>query len=72
MFRKLLKLFLLTFAIWLLAVIGLLAIFTFVPQSSPWLLPLGRSWMAVMGILWIALIARQIWKWSNGKSDTTR
>jgi hypothetical protein len=66
-FRKILKLFVLTFVIWLLAVIGLLAIFIVVRQPNPWLLPLALSWLATVGILWLALLARQIWKWRTGK-----
>jgi hypothetical protein len=66
--RKILKLLLICFAVWLLAVIGLLAIFIIVQQPSPWLLPLARSWLATMSILWVGLLARQIWKWSNGKA----
>jgi hypothetical protein len=50
--------------------IGLLSIFTVAPQPNPWLLPLALSWMALMGILWSALLARQIWKWSAGNPRT--
>jgi hypothetical protein len=66
-FRKILKLFLIGFLVWLLAVIGLLVIFVVLKQPNPWLLPLARSWTATLGILWVALIVRQVWKWSDGK-----
>jgi hypothetical protein len=67
-FRKILKLLLICSAVWLLAVFGLLAIFIIVPQPNPWFLPLFRSWMATMNVLWVALLVRQIWKWNNGKA----
>jgi uncharacterized membrane protein YbhN (UPF0104 family) len=67
-FRKILKLLFIGFAVWLLAVIGLLALFTIVRQPNPWLLPLARSWAATMSVLAVALLVRQIWKWSNSKA----
>ena len=68
MFRKLLKLVLVSFGIWLLSVIGLVAIFTFVPNPSPQLLPIALGWMVAMSILWLVVLVRQLLKWRTDKS----
>ena len=63
MLRKILKLLLLSFVFWLVAVVVLLGIFTFVPNQSPWLLPSAFTAMGIVGLAWIIAVVRQVLKW---------
>lgn len=62
MLRKILKLLLLSFVLWLVAVVVLLGILTFVPNQSPWLSPSALAWLGIVGLVWIAAVVRQVLK----------
>jgi membrane protein YdbS with pleckstrin-like domain len=64
-FRNILKLLLLSFAVWLIAVVVLLGIFVFVPNQSPWPLPSALTWIVLVGVAWLIFAARQVMKWRS-------
>jgi hypothetical protein len=50
-FRQALKRFFLNFLLWLISVAGLLSIFMYVPEKSPWLSRLAIGYVLVLGVL---------------------
>jgi hypothetical protein len=61
--RDILKLSLLSFVVWLIAVVVLVGIFVFVPNQSPWLLPSAFAWLGTVAVAWLIAVARQVMKW---------
>jgi uncharacterized membrane protein len=64
-FRNILKLVLLSFVVWLIAVSVLVGIFVFVPNQSSWLLPSAFKWLGVAWVAWLILVVRRVMKWRS-------
>jgi hypothetical protein len=73
MLRLILTILLLCFALWLIAIIGLLGIFSFATpdpsgrgwniNANPWLMPTALAWLIIIAVSWIAAVVWQISKW---------
>jgi hypothetical protein len=80
MFRLILKVLLLCFVFWVIAMIGLIGVFMVADTAgsikgpgfaqNPLLAPLGFAWLSIVGLSWVAAVAWQIRKWLKPSSQS--
>jgi hypothetical protein len=73
--RLILMILFLCFVFGLVAIIGLLGIFSFATpdpsgrgwniNANPWLMPTALAWFIVITVSWTAAVIWQIWKWQK-------
>jgi hypothetical protein len=73
--RLVLKILLLCFVFWLMAIVGLLGVFAFATpdpsgkgwnmNANPWLMPTALAWLLVIGTSWMAAVAWVIVRWTR-------